>query len=163
MKTTPIITIRDMKHEDIEACNDIYFRAFSTISVLKDFTKASRYFSSFIEDKDKYAVCFMKDDEIIGFLAALQIPDMFYEYSVYIDNIAVDPKHQNKGYGSVAIKLFLDCFPHQTKKKLLTDINRPAYKMYLKLGFIDSYKEMDCCVMESSPIIDAIKHLKELQ
>ena len=158
---TPNITIRVMKHEDIEVCNDIYFRAFSTISVLKGATNALRYFSAFIEDKDKYAVCFIKDNEIIGFLLALQMPDMFYEYSVYIDNIAIDPNHQNKGYGSTAIKLFLDSFPRKTKIRLLTDINRPAYKMYQKLGFIDSYKEMDCCVMESSPIIDAIKHLDE--
>ena len=150
------ITIRDMLHEDIEICSDIYFKAIPDLAVIKERLNTTRYFSGFIENKDRYAICFLKGDAIIGFLTGFKIPYLYYEYTVYIDNITVDPNHQKKGYGSTAFKMFLDSLPRQTNKRLITEKSRPAYRMYDKLGFMD----MECSLMESSPLKDAVKELK---
>ena len=142
-----------MHTEDTDKCAEIYHDISLCGKILTDLTAYKNYFAPFVNDDDKYAICFLKEDEVIGFLTALQVPDMFYEFMVYIDNIAVAPIHQKKGYGSVALKLFIDSLPRNTIKHLITEKSLPAYVMYEKLGFED----IGGCIMESSPIINVLK------
>ena len=82
-----MIELRKMNIVDIEQCGDIHFRAFnckSNENTVENPTESSdslrkcydfmHYFSRFIEDYDKYAFCIICDEQIVGYITALEIP-----------------------------------------------------------------------------------------
>lgn len=175
-----MIELRKMNIGDIKQCGDIHFRAFNQKTdensdknspVFSDHIRKrydfKHYFSRFIDDYDKYAFCIICDEQIVGYITALEIPSFEENNTIYIDSIAVAPEFQNQGYGTEALKQFMDMFPETALKKLQTTKDRPAYKMYQELGFID----MEVQVMETNSIIAKIyqenqlliQELKELQ
>ena len=156
--------LHKMNIADIEQCGDIHYRAFHNrmdevlAKCLPDYSSKfidcfdfKRYFSRFIEDYDKYAFCIICDNQLVGYITALEFPNFFDEKIVYIDSIAVAPEFQKKGYGKEALKQFKDLFP-ETTIKLQTTKDRPAYKMYQQLGFID----VELQIMETSPVLEKI-------
>lgn len=151
-----------MRITDIKHCSDIHYRAFhckndkAIVKYIPDFSDKfkecfdfNHYYSRFIEDYDKYAYCIICNNQIVGYLTALEIPSFYDGNAIYIDSIAVAPEFQKQGYGKEALKLFMDFFPETTTKMLQTTKDRPAYKMYQQLGFID----MEVQVMETSQIL----------
>ena len=153
--------LRKMEKTDIPVCGEIFYAAFfgavdrllpETSEEYRRTFNYERYFSRFIEDKDKYAFCIIGNGQTVGFIAALEIPSVNDAYTLYIDNFAVAPEYQQHGYGSEAMRQFLDMFPKSTTKRLQTSKNRPAYKMYEKLGFMD----VDMRVMEFSDLYDML-------
>lgn len=153
--------LRKMEKTDIPVCGEIFYAAFfgavdrllpETSEEYRITFNYERYFSRFIEDKDKYAFCIIGNGQTVGFIAALEIPSVNDAYTLYIDNFAVAPEYQQHGYGSEAMRQFLDMFPKSTTKRLQTTKDRPAYKMYEKLGFAD----VDMRVMESSAIMERL-------
>lgn len=57
----------------------------------------------------RHALCIEVNFEIIGFILAFQIPDTVIEYGVFIDNVAIDPCKQRRGYGLEAMKKDVLC------------------------------------------------------
>ena len=157
-----MIELQKMDIVNIKQCGDIHLRAFrfetsddyaehstelsDSLRKCYDFT---HYFSRFIEDYDKYAFCIISDEQIVGYITALEIPSLVDDNAIYIDSIAVAPEFQKKGYGKEALTQFMNMFPETTTKKLQTTKDRPAYKMYKQLGFID----MELQVMETNSIL----------
>ena len=168
-----MIELRKMTKEDVIKCGNIHYSAFyektnnRIINILGDEAKKlddkiknglkfDFYFSQFIDDIDKYAYCIISDNQIVGYITALEIPSLSGVNTIYIDSIAVSGEFQKLGYGSEALKKFIAMFSNDAVKRLITDKNIPAYKMYDKIGFGD----MDMQVMESSPLIDDLKKCK---
>lgn len=71
---------------------------------------------AFIEDYDKYAFCIISDEQIVGYITALEIPSLVDDNTIYIDSIAVAPEFQKKGYGKEALTHFMNMFPETTTK-----------------------------------------------
>ncbi len=151
-------SIREMTEDDIDICTAIYKRAFHHEGQLAEVFDCRGYFMRFISESDKYAYCILNDSEVVGLIAALQIPDMLAPYTLYIDNLAVDPAQQKHGFGREALEQFMALFPKEINIKLITEKSRPAYGMYEKMGFLD----MEVCVMERSLLTDKIRELKAL-
>lgn len=163
-------TIRKMTKEDIEFCGELHIKAFygridkfleenhSDVAVkMREAYRFSDYFSSFIDDTDKYAYCFIYEDKVVGYLTALEIPAIMGDKPIFIDSLAVDPEYQQKGIGTSCLKEFIGMFPESCSKRLLTEKKRPAYEFYKKIGFQD----IDLRVMESSQIADLIVKLEK--
>ena len=146
-----------MTNEDIETCGNIEFTAYGHIDEIRSIMKYEQYFLCFICDADKYAYCILKDNIIIGYVTALKMPSICVDYSLYIDNIAVSPLYPKKGYGSNALKQFINMFPKNIVKRLQTELDRPAYEMYKKMGFSD----VEMVIMEKSIYNDIANKIKK--
>ena len=157
-----MVELKPMTKADIDQCGTIHYEAFYSRfqnALLEREPQAEQdfrnsfdfiyYFSKYIEDNDKHAYCICHDREVIGYIAALELPTFGGDSIIYIDSIAVSPKHQKHGYGRDALKQFMELFPASAVKRLLTDKKRPAFKMYESLGFID----MEMVVMEHSQLL----------
>lgn len=163
-----MVMLKPMEKKDIEICGEIHYCAFYgkyRDALLDKAPKAENdfrngfdflyYFSRYIEDSDKHALCIIGDDITVGYITALEMPTFGGDNIIYIDNIAVSPQFQKKGYGTAALKQFMEMFPGSATKRLLTDKKLPAYKMYEKLGFLD----MQINVMESSNLLTKMNNM----
>ena len=146
-----------MCNDDIEICANIFHRAFDHTQIFRDLCDCGKYFTGFIGNSERYAYCILNDNEVIGFITALNIPNYIYSYTVFIDCVAVDTDFQRRGYGSEALDRFLNLFSEDVNKMLVTEKKRPAYKMYEKSGFI----EMESCIMENSSLYKIYKARNE--
>jgi ribosomal protein S18 acetylase RimI-like enzyme len=149
-----------MEKADISRCWEIHSGAFAYQAENNDGSRRcfdfEGYFSRFIDDHDKYAFCIIADGQTVGYLTALEIPSFDVRLTIYIDSLAVAPAYQKRGYGSDALKQFFELFPKETAFRLQTMKDKPAYKMYEKIGFMDVGMQ----VMEHSEMIDAYMHTK---
>lgn len=154
--------LKQMSKSDIDQCGTIHYEAFygrfqnalreKEPQAEQDFRNSFDfpcYFPKYIEDNDKHAYCICNGGEIIGYITALELPTFGGESIIYIDSIAVSPKHQRHGYGKDALKQFMELFPASAVKRLLIDKKRPAFRMYESLGFMD----MEMIVMEQSQLL----------
>ena len=158
--------LRKMEMSEIELCGELHFQAFydDTIKELVEYSTDlpknlriefdfESYFSRFINETDKYAFCIIVNKKIVGYITALEIPSITGENTIYIDSIAIEPSMQKRGYGSKALKQFMNMFSKSATKRLLTTKSRPAYKMYQKLGFIDMEMQVMECSLLNNKII----------
>jgi len=105
--------------------------------------RSKEYIESLINDKASIFIVLEIENNIIGFLYAYEetkggLPFHKKRKYIVIDNIVVDEKHQNKGYG----KKLLDYIIKYAKDKNYNDIelyvycfNKKAIKLYEKYGF----------------------------
>lgn len=160
-----MIKLKQMEKSDISICGTIHYEAFfgrlqkalleKEPQAAKDFFDSfdfGFYFSRYIDCSDKYAYCICNGGEIVGYITALELPTFGGDCIIYIDSIAVSPKHQKQKYGKAALEQFAALFPESTVFRLLTDKQRPAFKMYESLGFMD----MEMVVMEKSRLLSKI-------
>jgi len=105
--------------------------------------RSREYIESLISDKASIFIVLEIENKIIGFLYAYEeekggLPFHKKRKYIVIDNIVVDEKHQNKGYG----KKLLDYIIKYAKDENYNDIelyvycfNKKAIKLYEEYGF----------------------------
>ena len=144
-----MVELREMKFYDLDICAGIYQRAYGyDVNISKE-KNVIDYFRRYINEPDKYALCIEVNFEIIGFILAFQIPDTVIEYGVFIDNVAIDPCKQRRGYGLEAMKKFADMLPSWTYINLMAVKDSAGYKLYEKAGYKES--ESSCLMDFSKP------------
>lgn len=91
--------IKLMTINDIPRVKDIFSLSFDKSQRLMEYYKGFEEYIDF-SIKQGYAFVICNDvNEIIGFINGYEIPDMMYGKTLYIENIAVIPCEQRKGYG----------------------------------------------------------------
>ena len=91
--------IKLMTINDIPRVKDIFSLSFDKSQRLMEYYKGFEEYIDF-SIKQGYAFVICNDvNEIIGFINGYEIPDMMYGKTLYIENIAVIPCEQCKGYG----------------------------------------------------------------
>ena len=145
------LIIRNAKIEDYVRINELfwqsdYFHYENEPYIYKKTTEGYRskeYIEELINDKNNNLIILEKENKVIGFLYAYEeakghLP--FHQKRKYIvlDNIVIDEKYRNKGYG----KILLDYIIEYAKKEKYNDIilnvynfNENAIKFYEKNGF----------------------------
>ena len=88
-------------------------------------------------EEDLYPLAIYDDDEIVGFL--------LYDYDQELEGwsfsrFMIDINHQNKGYGTIALRKFLEFFHNKfPNEKIYTSVeidNEIAIKLYEGFGFV---------------------------
>lgn len=150
--------------DDIKQCIDIYFAAFDNIlygesgnNDLKDLTpkrssSLEQYFLDCIDRDGRYAYCVKDDGDIVGIIVAWDRLSPEPGEIIYVDTIAVAPRHQRKGYGTALINEFIRTVSGEKLLILNTKKNLPAYELYKKLGFY----ETEFVTMQKSPLLDKL-------
>lgn len=88
-------------------------------------------------EEDLYPLAIYDDDEMVGFL--------LYDYDEELEGwsfsrFMIDINHQNKGYGTIALRKFLEFFHNKfPNEKIYTSVeidNEIAIKLYEGFGFV---------------------------
>lgn len=88
-------------------------------------------------EEDLYPLAIYDDDEMVGFL--------LYDYDQELEGwsfsrFMIDINHQNKGYGTIALRKFLEFFHNKfPNEKIYTSVeidNEIAIKLYEGFGFV---------------------------
>ncbi len=131
--------IKLMTINDIPRVKDIFSLSFDKSQRLMEYYKGFEEYIDF-SIKQGYAFVICNDvNEIIGFINGYEIPDMMYGKTLYIENLAVIPCEQRKGYG----KALMNQIEKTAKSKGIREISlrtlcyMESYAIYLHLGFID--------------------------
>jgi ribosomal protein S18 acetylase RimI-like enzyme len=146
-----IMNIRIASLNDIERINELFWQSDlfhhnnepNIYEKTNEGHRSKEYIETILnEDKDIFVVLEL-DDKIIGFLYGYEeikgkLP--FHKKRKYfvLDNIVIDTKYQNKGYG----KKLIDYIIEYSNKKMYDDImlnvytfNKKAISIYEKYGF----------------------------
>ena len=138
-----MVELKEMTKEEIDVCSRIHSAVYQHDEDAACRVKSTdygmtydyeSYFNKFLSSEDRFVLCIIVENRIVGFLSVVKIPSLQGGYSIYIDTMVVDPKYQRKGYGTEAIKLLQQRFDDiwlNTKQDI------PANGMYEKTGFID--------------------------
>lgn len=129
--------IRMINANDIGRCGIIYVSAFSTPPYRDSWTPdaAEIMLDGLYQRDPDNCWCAEEDGVIVGFVFCT----VFGSFRATIQEIAVEPEYQCKGYGSALIEHALDCFKEMgiTAVDLVANKNAPAYKMYRKMSFVE--------------------------
>lgn len=100
------------------------------------------YYNKIRKNNNKYFSIFNEENRLIGYMGIKNIRRIFKDSVL---GIVLDPNYINRGYGTEAIKTFLDYyFNVMNMKKLYLEVamfNKRAIRCYEKCGFkiVDSY------------------------
>ena len=145
------ITIRKAVMEDYNRINELYWQSDKfhyenepyIYEKTNDGCRSREYIESVIYGETNFFIIIENDIEIIGFLYAYEelrgkLPFHRKRKILIVDNIVVDERHQNKGYG----KKLLDYTIKHSKDNGYNDIllnvycfNEKAIKLYEEKGF----------------------------
>ena len=97
----------------------------------------ANYFRGFIGHKDRFAYCILENNQLVGYITAVEMPDKSCGTTIYIDEIRIAWDEQQKGYGTAALEQFFSLFNSKQMFSLITEKELPAYHVYQKLKFYD--------------------------
>lgn len=142
-----------MKNIQLKFYNESHHEALISYDLSEEQTKFTalpfQAFERLKERTDNHAkpITIMLDNEPIGFFVLdygedkLEMTDN--ENSLLVRSLSVNPKHQGKGYGKIAMNLvdrfIKENFPTIDELVLAVNFkNKAAYDLYLKVGYIDN-------------------------
>ncbi|MBQ6493493.1 MAG: GNAT family N-acetyltransferase [Erysipelotrichaceae bacterium] len=101
-----------------------------------DDRQLDEYLKDLVEVRSPIVLGLYEDNELIGFSIG-KIKHWCGGAEYFIEELCIDPDHQNKGYG----RRFFSLIEDKLKEKdihqiyLMTDRDKPAYGFYKKIGF----------------------------
>jgi len=167
-----MVTLIPMEEKHIQQCSEIDTNSLlkplddcsdilsDIVENLKEFRGNAiyTYFQGFINHTGRYAYCIIADEQIVGYITALEMPDKSCGTNIYIDEIRIADNEQKKGYGTNALEQFFSLFNDEQMFSLITQKNLPAYHMYQKLSFNDTGNVQ---LMTRSVFSDLIRKMKK--
>lgn len=142
-----------MKNIQLKFYNESHLETLISYTLSEEQTKFTalpfQAFERLKERTDNHAkpITIMLDNEPIGFFVLdygedkLEMTDN--ENSLLVRSLSINPKHQGKGYGKIAMNLvdrfIKENFPTIDELVLAVNFkNKAAYDLYLKVGYIDN-------------------------
>lgn len=142
-----------MKNIQLKFYNESHLETLISYTLSEEQTKFTalpfQAFERLKERTDNHAkpITIMLDNEPIGFFVLdygedkLEMTDN--ENSLLVRSFSINPKHQGKGYGKIAMNLvdrfIKENFPTIDELVLAVNFkNKAAYDLYLKVGYIDN-------------------------
>lgn len=159
-----MVELAEMKKEDIEKCVGIFIDAFDVKKISENVSENNcqtteskvetirQYFEGCIDRNNHYALCLKDDNEIVGIITAWDTLSPYLGESIYVDTVAVAPKCQRNGYGTMMINEFIKMISKDKLIELNTKKKIPAFNLYKKLGFI----ETEFVILQKSPQMDRV-------
>lgn len=126
-----------LEEKDIPDCAEVYFSAFKIRDIIREYYDTDYYFNKYISDEDKYAYGIRYKGKIVGFLTGVQMPDFTCKYSIFLDNVAVLPEFQGKGFGTKMLNTFFETVSEKAIVGLNTYRDSNQYQFYKTLRFKD--------------------------
>ena len=158
-----------MKSEDIQICTNIYLESFGHTK--EEGLDVEGYLKSYIENKNAKALVYKESGNVVGFVTAMELPDMMEGISYYIDILVVDKNMQKKGYGTSMINDFINNISKEKPVWLITrksDVSNKLYsKTMIKFDDIGYYSysplisRLNECIKEYEKEIDNMKKILE--
>lgn len=142
-----------MKNIQLKFYNESHLETLISYTLSEEQTKFTalpfQAFERLKERTDNHAkpITIILDNEPIGFFVLdygedkLEMTDN--ENSLLVRSLSINPKHQGKGYGKIAMNLvdrfIKENFPTIDELVLAVNFkNKAAYDLYLKVGYIDN-------------------------
>ena len=127
-----------LEEKDIPDCAEVYFSAFKIREIVREFYRTDYYFIKYISDEEKYAYGIRYNGKIVGFLTGVQLPAFTCKYTIYLDNVAVLPEFQGKGFGTKMLNSFFESVSGEAVVGLNTYKDSNQYRFYKSLRFRDN-------------------------
>jgi len=143
--------IREACTKDYDQINELFWQSdlyhFNNEPYIYEKTnegyRSKEYVESMILDKNSVFMVLAEEDKIIGFIYAYEeikgiLPFHKKRKYIVIDNIIIDEKHQNRGYGQQLLNFMIEYAKEKKYNDIMLNVycfNEKAIDLYKKHGF----------------------------